>query len=82
MLAGQVAPFAAVVYGTAAFVVETIFRLFWTLRNVDVGKARQKGKNEGLEQGRIEGLAQGRLEGREEALRENQEQQSDQPGEE
>ena len=71
IVAGQVAPFGAVVYGTSAFLVERVGRLVWILirRDEDVDKARR----DGIEQGRREGREQGR----QEAFHAEQQQPSD-----
>jgi hypothetical protein len=52
--AGQVAPFGAVVYGTAMFLVENLLRKVWEIRNNDIKKARKEGFQEGRDAGRNE----------------------------
>ena len=44
ILAGQVAPFGAAVYGAVVFLVEGISRMFWALtqRNKDIEKAQDR----------------------------------------
>lgn len=52
MLAGQLAPFGAAVYGTAMFLAERVGRMFWALaqRKRDIEKGRQEGRQEGREE--------------------------------
>ena len=48
LLAGQVAPFGAAIYGTAMFLLERMSRMFWALaqRKKDIEKWRQEGREE------------------------------------
>ena len=60
VLAGQVAPFGAVVYGTAMFLLERIGRMFWALlqRDKDIEKGRKEGLSEGIQRGQQQVLDQ------------------------
>ena len=56
-LAGQTVPLAGVIYGSAIFVLERTFRMFWALaqRENDIEKGRKQGREEGREEGHEEG---------------------------
>ena len=61
-LTGQIVPLAGILYGSAVFVFERTFRMFWALaqRDKDIEKGREEGREEGREAGLEEGLEAGR----------------------
>ena len=50
-LTGQVVPLAGILYGSAVFVFERTFRMFWALaqREKDIERGRKRGREEGRE---------------------------------
>ena len=63
-LTGQIVPLAGIIYGSAIFVLERTFRMFWALaqRENDIEKGRKQGREEGreYERERIERLLKDR----------------------